>query len=63
MSVIIDYTNYKGERRRRKITPKNIAFKSTEYHPQTQWVLHAYDEDKKDFRDFAMTNIHSWEQL
>ena len=63
MSVIIDYTNYKGERRRRTITPKNIAFKSTECHPQTQWVLHAYDEDKKDFRDFAMANIHSWEQL
>ena len=63
MPVIIDYTNYKGERERRTVTPKNIAFKSTEFHPQTQWILHAYDEDKKEFRDFAMANIHSWEQL
>ena len=63
MPVIIDYTNYKGERTRRNITPKNIVYKSTEQHPMTQWILVAYDHDKQAFRDFAMSSIHSWEQL
>lgn len=63
MPVIINYTNYKGEKARRNISPKSIAFKSTEQHPVTQWILYAYDNDKQDFRDFAMSSIHSWEQL
>ena len=63
MPVIIDYTNYKGQRTRRNITPKNIVYKPTEQHPMTQWILVAYDNDKQDFRSFAMSSIHSWEQL
>ena len=63
MPVIIDYTNYKGERARRNITPKNIVYKSTEQHLMTQWILVASDNEKQEFRDFAMSSIHSWEQL
>lgn len=61
--IIIDYTNYKGVRARRRITPKRWSFKSTEQHPVTQWILDAWDLDKEELRSFALTNIHSWEQI
>ena len=62
MIVIIDYTNHRGERRKRKILPHNIGFKATEWHPEMQWVLSAYDFEKDAMRSFAFKDIHGWEQ-
>lgn len=59
--AIIDYTNYRGKRGKRKITPLNIRFGSTFFHPEYQWLLVAYDHDKHAYRTFAMKDIHSWE--
>lgn len=58
--VTIDYTNYKGERRERRIVPERIYWGSTEHHPSRQWLLDAYDVEKDAARTFAMSNIHSW---
>jgi hypothetical protein len=61
-NVIIDYTNWRGERSERRILPSRIVFKSNEWHPERQWLLEAIDLDKGSlaFRTFALKDIHSW---
>lgn len=59
--VTIDYTNYKGERRKRRIMPMDIEFRVTPHHTTPQWILHAWDIEKDARRSYAMKDIHSWE--
>ena len=59
-TVIIDYTNYRGERAERRISPIMIYFRATEHHPEPQWLLDAHDLDKDAGRTFAMKDIHAW---
>ncbi len=59
--VKIDYTNYRGERKERLIIPHALRWASTEWEPETQWILEAYDIQKEARRDFAIQDIHSWE--
>ena len=59
--VVIDYTNYRGERSSRRIRPIRIYFSSSEWHPGPQWLLDAYDEERRAQRSFAMKDIHSWQ--
>jgi predicted DNA-binding transcriptional regulator YafY len=58
--VIIDYTNWRGERSEREILPQRIAFMRSEWHPNPQWILIAYDYGKEAERTFAIKDIHSW---
>lgn len=59
--VMIDYTNWRGERRSRRIRPTgNMSFDNNGYHPETQWLLEAVDVDTAALRTFALANIHSW---
>jgi len=58
--VMIDYTNWRGERGLRRIRPLRIDFENNEWHPETQWLLLAVDVDKGHERTFAMKNIHAW---
>lgn len=58
-AVTIDYTNYRGERGLRLVIPAEIWFGKTEYHPLEQWLLKAFDVEKKADRDFALGDIHS----
>jgi len=58
--VKILYTNWKGETAYRNIIPKNIEFKSTEWHKQEQWILNAFDVDKQADRGFAVKDIKEW---
>lgn len=58
--VVIDYTNYRGERGERLIAPKEMFFGSNEYHTEPQWLLSAFDPGKGEDRTFAMKDIHSW---
>ncbi len=44
--VKILYTNYRGETAVRTIIPQEIVFTSTEFHPEEQWILVAFDVDK-----------------
>ena len=58
--VKIIYKNYLGEIRVRHIIPSRIWFGKTEFHPQDQWFMKAWDIDKKEERDFALKDIQSW---
>jgi predicted DNA-binding transcriptional regulator YafY len=59
-SVEIIYVNYRGERAIRHILPENMYWGSSEYHPEPQYLLKAYDLDRQAYRDFAMKDISSW---
>ena len=61
--VAIDYTNYKGNRALRRVTPLELYMGQTEHHIEFQWLLKAYDQDKKVIRDFAVQLIHSLQFL
>jgi predicted DNA-binding transcriptional regulator YafY len=58
--AIIDYTNWKGERSERRVLPLYLGFNNNEWHPETQWLLYAVDQEKEKIRTFALANIHSW---
>ena len=55
--ISIIYTNYKGKTALRKIVPKEIIFSSNEWHKEEQWLLIAFDINKKADRTFAMKDI------
>lgn len=63
----IDYTDYKGERNKHKVLLKRITFE--QYHPDPsfvsypQFILWAFDTEKKLIQGYAMKDIHSIEQL
>lgn len=59
--VILDYTNRRGDRRTYRVRPMHLAFEFNEWHPETQWLLHAMLVPSNEFRTFAMINIHSWQ--
>lgn len=58
--VRILYTNWKGETAYRKIIPKSIEFKATEWHKEAQWILNAFDVNKQADRGFAIKDIKEW---
>lgn len=58
--VIIRYTNYRGETADRRIVPIRIRFGSTEWHPEPQWLLEAFDLDRGANRAFAMRDVLQW---
>lgn len=59
--VVIDYTNWRGERSLRIILPVETFFGLNEFHPGEQWLLKAIDVEKNAERVFAMKDIHSWQ--
>lgn len=64
--VIIDYTNYRGERKLYELEPKELLLSANQWHPRLQWLLLAdvFINDGQLVsnlsRTFAMENIHSW---
>jgi len=42
-AVVIDYTNWKGARRKRQIIPMSLTLGANDYHPDEQWLLSAMD--------------------
>lgn len=57
-AIKIDYTNYRGERRIRNIIPIKIHRAVNPYHgKEPQWLMEAFDLDKKEFRSFAFSGI------
>ncbi len=59
--TVIEYKNHRGVTSIRTILPESIFWGSSEWHPQPQWLLNAYDVDKKAYRWFAMRDIKGWD--
>lgn len=59
-TVKIKYTNYRGETGVREIEPIQIWFGATEWHPELQWLLDAFDIEKGAQRSFAVKDISEW---
>ena len=59
-AVVIDYTNWRGERGERTITPIEVYYGANEWHRERTWLLKAYDHKAQGYRTFAMSNVHSW---
>lgn len=52
--------NWKGESSWRHVVPHYVWHGSTRWHPKKQWLLRAYDLDKRALRDFAVDSIFTW---
>lgn len=51
------YTNWEGNTRLRRILPLGIRWGATEWHPEPQWLLKAWDCDKGVEREFALAGF------
>ncbi len=51
------YTNWKGRKAMREVMPLKVYWGKTEYHPEEQWLLRAYDYGINDYRDFALKDM------
>jgi hypothetical protein len=58
--VTFRYTNHRGETATRRVIPQGVGFLATEWHPEPQWLLHAYDLDRGADRSFALAGISGW---
>lgn len=62
-AVELDYTNYRGERRPRTVYLHSLWYGKTEWHPEEQWFMRAFDLEKDDYRDFALKDLHAWRRV
>lgn len=53
----IKYKNWKGSIGIRKIVPDYVWFGVTQFHQNPQWLIHALDVEKQEYRDFAIVDI------
>lgn len=53
----VTYTNYRGETATRSIQPSRLFWGSTEWHPEPQWLLEAWDFGKSEARVFALKDM------
>lgn len=58
--VVLVYTNYRGERATRRIIPERIWFGATDWHPEPQWLLDAFDIDRGAERSFAIKDVEQF---
>ncbi|WAW11539.1 hypothetical protein vBAcePPAc_0162 [Aeromonas phage vB_AceP_PAc] len=52
-----EYINYKGIKSTRNVIPMSLYFGATEFHPENQWLIVAYDLDRQCERTFALKDI------
>lgn len=55
--VLIEYKNHRGEVAERRIRPERIWFGETEWHPEPQWLMEAFDFDRMATRSFALRDV------
>lgn len=51
------YRNYRGKVEVRRVVPRGIRFGTSEWHPEPQWLLRAFDLDRQAEREFAMREM------
>lgn len=57
--VLIDATNYRGERSTRKVYPLGIRYGTSAWHPTPCWLVVVHDIAKKANREFDLMKVHS----
>lgn len=60
-AITFTYKNHRGEIAVRYVRPIMIAFGANSYHPEPQWLMHAWDINKEAERTFAMKDISDWQ--
>ena len=55
--VSFTYINYKDEVEERNVLAEQVVWSATEWHPTPQFMLIAFDKDRKQYRAFAMDKI------
>lgn len=55
--LMLTYRNWRGEVSDRTIIPRGVWHGSTEWHPEPQWLLTAWDAEKNADRDFALADF------
>jgi len=55
---VLTYTNYRGETSKRELHLVRLEYRSTEWHPQEQLILSAFDYDKNAYRSFAVVDFN-----
>lgn len=59
--AVIDYTNWKGERSMRNISPGPSWWGMAEpWHKSPGWLMAAVDRDTGKMRIFALAGVHTW---
>lgn len=56
-TIAINYTNYRGISRNRKLDPVRLWFGSTDWHSEPCLLLNALDVQKGEFRDFKVSDF------
>lgn len=62
MGKIIEfvYRNWRGEVSTRRVVPLHLNHGATEWHPEPQWLLIAFDVEKDAERSFALRDINPY---
>jgi predicted DNA-binding transcriptional regulator YafY len=55
--VVLFYVDERGETCTRRVLPERIWFGCTDWHREPQWLLDAFDVDRRAVRSFAMQRI------
>jgi len=55
--LVFKYKNWEGKTSVRHVIPEKTYFGKTQWHPKNQWLLEAFDLDKKEKRVFAVKEI------
>jgi hypothetical protein len=57
--LAFDYTNHRGETATRHVEcgRTGATWRSTEWHPEPQWILSMFCLDRREWRDFAMKDM------
>lgn len=61
--IEFSYKNQKGEHAKRAAVVKDIAFAYVEWHEGKQWIMTAFDLDKRADRYFAMRDTHNIKKI
>lgn len=56
-TIRFDYTNWRGETSVRSARVVSLEYGSTEWHKDKQWLLRAFDVDRKEERLFALRDM------
>lgn len=58
--VSFTYTNHRGETAVRKVKPISWRYGTSEYYPIPVLLLEGICQDRKETREFAVSNITAW---